>query len=129
MLAADGSGSEERGIELDVLDESFGFDLRVSKRFALFARQQHGDFVEPLTSELRAFHQDLGTLLRQRIGPAAEGRVGGVDRLAGLLDASLRHRVDEFTGRGVVNLEGRARPRGRRLAVDDHRAHVLLVLQ
>src|SRR5207245_1996385 len=73
--------------------------------------------------ERRALHRDLRPLLRQGVRPAAEGRMRRIDRLARLFDAGLRDLVDQLAGRRVVNLHGRARPGGRRLAVNHHRAH------
>src|SRR5207302_3773953 len=129
VLAPDRAGRGEHRVELDVLDEALGLDLRVAHRLALLAGEEGGDLVEMLPCQCRALHQDLRALLWQCVGPAAERCVGRVDRLSGFLYAGLRNGVNLLTGRGVVDLHGRAGTRRRRLAVNDHRAHVLLVLQ
>ena len=129
VLAPDRAGRRQHRVELDVLHEALGLDLRIAQRLALFAREQGGDLVEVLPCEGRALHQDLRALLRQCVGPAAERCVGRVDCLPGFLDAGLRDRVDALTGRGVVDLHSRAGTRRRGLAVNHHRAHVLPFLQ
>src|SRR5438094_9847199 len=129
MLAADRARGGQGGVELDVLDESLGLNLRVAERLALFARQQRGDLVEVLARQRRAFHQDLRTLGGQHVRPGAKGCVRGVDRLPGLLDARLGNVIDQFSRRRVTDLYGFSRPCGCRLAVNHHRAHLVPFLR